>query len=356
MATIQSIFFYLATTAFFFGPSLRLNLFFASVPIFDILLILYTCFSIIGKKPKKTSFLAFAVWSIFRFLTNLFFYKSQPRNIFYLIRLVNFCLLFSYIPKPTPNQLKFLNLVIIANIIFGLIQYFIWPDLTSYSYLGWDPHLNRLTSTFLDPTFTGLIFLLFLLFSYFSNTSIYILLFIYICISLTYSRSTLLSLLLSFLFISIRKKDFLIFFKTLIIVIFTLLILPNTAGEGTKLKRTSTIKAKIENYRQAIHIIVKSPLIGHGYNNLNQARKLNSDNHANFGFDSSLLTITSTTGIIGLFLFLKSFIKLFIHSNTAQKTILISVFTHSLFSNSLLYPWIYFILISYIPTLTKNRK
>lgn len=355
MAIIQSFFFYITTTAFFFGPSLRLNILSVSVPIFDILLILYTLSSIPNHKPKNTKFIFLAVWTIITYLINIPTYDFNFRSLFYLIRLLNFYILLIYIPTLSKNQIKYTNLVIVANIIFSYLQYCLWPDLTNYMYLGWDPHLYRLTSTFLDPTFTGLIFLIFLTYIYFNISNIYILIFIYVSIALTYSRSTLLSLSILSIYLSKIQKNYKLALTTLLIISLTIIILPHTIGEGTNLKRTSTIKAKIQNYKQAINLIIKKPILGYGYNNLSQARSINPSNHASFGFDSSLLTITSTTGLIGLFLFLKCFFGVFSQGNPLQKSLILIIFCHSLFSNSLLYPWVYFLLYSYYST-TKNRK
>ncbi len=355
MAIITKIIFYLTTTVLFFGPSFRLNLFSTSVPVFDILLILYTLTNLLSSKVKHHRFIVFASWAIFTYFLNLSSFQPSFKSLFYLIRLVNFCILFSITPKLTKTQIKYLSLVIIANIVFGIIQYFLWPNLSNYQYLGWDPHLNRLTSTFLDPTFTGLLFLLFLIYSYFTNKSTFILILIYISMALTYSRSSLLSLFSSSLFVSKIKKNNTLSIKTILIILLTNILLPDTVGEGTNLIRTSTIKAKIDNYKQAIALIVKKPIIGYGYGNLEKARAIDPKNHSSQGFDSSLLTITSTSGIIGLLLFTNALAKLFYHSNLAQKTLLISVLVHCQFSNSLLYPWIYFSLIS-LYSATKSRK
>jgi len=163
--------------------------------------------------------------------------------------------------------------------------------------------------------------------------------------------------LISSLYLSLKKyKNLGIFLKTLILITLTLLILPNSRGEGTNLKRTSTVLAKIENYKQALTLIKQKPLIGQGYNNLISIRKSINlyPDHSLSGFDSSLLTITSTSGIIGLILFLSALFKYYPNITIANKTALISIIVHSLFANSLLYSWIIF---SYsILFNSKNRK
>ena len=358
MALIQTIFFYLTSTFFFFGPQFRLTIFSTSIPVFDLFLSLYISSYLISKpKIPNKYIILFIVWNFVSYLLNLKNYAFLYQNFFYLFKLTNICLLLFTPINITRKQKNYFLTILFANILFGFIQYIFWPDLTNYRSFGWDPHLNRLTSTFLDPTFTGLIFLLLLIYYFFTNPKISILSLIYLVISLTYSRSTLLSLLISSLYLSLKKyKNLGIFLKTLILITLTLLILPNSRGEGTNLKRTSTVLAKIENYKQALTLIKQKPLIGQGYNNLISIRKSINlyPDHSLSGFDSSLLTITSTSGIIGLILFLSALFKYYPNITIANKTALISIIVHSLFANSLLYSWIIF---SYsILFNSKNRK
>jgi O-antigen ligase len=121
----------------------------------------------------------------------------------------------------------------------------------------------------------------------------------------------------------------------------TIILLPRQPGEGTKLERTSSIYAKIENYQEGIVLFSKSPLIGHGYNNLSFVRNYNPDSHAASGFDGSLLTILTTTGMVGFSLFILGINSFFHQSSLLKKTMLVSLLVHSIFANSLLYPWIF---------------
>jgi hypothetical protein len=158
--------------------------------------------------------------------------------------------------------------------------------------------------------------------------------------ALTYSRSTLLSFILVFGYISIIKKNIKIFLIALLIVISTILILPRMPGEGTKLERDSSILAKIENYKQGLVIFFKNPIIGIGYNNIPQLNyKNNLSSHSNSGFDGSLLTIAVTTGIIGLAFLLLGLHYEFIHGNLFYQSLLLAILIHSLFANSLFYPY-----------------
>jgi len=240
-------------------------------------------------------------------------------------------------------------LAIFSNIIFGLIQYFFWPNFTYFNSLNWDPHLYRLVSTFFDPTFTALIYL-FLIIVVFLNKKIpfrkTILIISYLAMALTYSRSSYISFFVAFSFIAYQKKNFKIFIFSSLLIFSTIFLLPRFEGEGTKLERTSSMSAKIENYKEGFNLFLKSPIIGHGYDNLSYVRQINDfDSHANSGFDGSLMTILTTVGLVGLILFVLGLKTVFIQGNLTTKTILISVLIHSLFANSLLYPWILFFFI-----------
>jgi hypothetical protein len=106
------------------------------------------------------------------------------------------------------------------------------------------------------------------------------------------------------------------------------------------------LKSSGENYKEGFALFLKAPTAGHGYNNLFYVRSIkNQNSHANSGFDSSLMTILTTTGCIGAFLFILGFKKTFNQGNLTKKTILLSIFFHSLFANSLIYPWVFLLLI-----------
>jgi hypothetical protein len=168
----------------------------------------------------------------------------------------------------------------------------------------------------------------------------------YLAMSLTYSRSTYLSFLIAFIFIAKHFKKFYILLFSFGIMLLTILLLPRLSGEGTKLERTSSITAKIKNYQEALIVFKKSPLIGIGYNNIPFIRDIKIPNsHANSGFDGSLATIFVSTGLIGGILFLLGLKILFKKLSLLQKIMFVVILFHSIFANSLLYPWILISLI-----------
>jgi O-antigen ligase len=159
--------------------------------------------------------------------------------------------------------------------------------------------------------------------------------------ALTYSRSTFLAFLIAFSFIAYVKKNIKIFLIAVVLISATIFLLPRLEGEGTKLERDSSIIAKIHNYQQGIALFSHSPFTGIGYNFLPIIRSdLKQNSHAIGGFDGSLLTILITNGILGFTAFILGLFLLFKQGNLFRKTALIAIFIHSLFANSLLYPWV----------------
>lgn len=354
MALISTIIYLFTVFAFFIGQIFKVSFLGFLIPLIDIAIVLLSLLNIFQHFKDKTLKIKNKYWVYFLTFTwivlffNLFNYQIfSLKPIFYLIRLT--CLLSFFIfPLKKNKNRKIIHLAIIANIIFGFIQYFFWPNFTYFNTFNWDPHLYRLISTFFDPTFTGLIYLLFIVYLFLKKKMPYrwlLLIISYIAMVLTYSRSTYLSFLLAFTFISFKSKKLKIFLISLLLIVSTILILPRQAGEGTKLERTSSIKAKIENYQEGWQTFKKAPLIGHGYNTLSFIRDIKDPkSHSNSGFDGSIMTLLTTTGVIGTLLFLfglKSFYK---DTTLIKKTFIITILFHSLFANSLLYPWILLLL------------
>ena len=348
MALVTKISLYLAIVCFFFGQLFRLKFLNFSFPIFDIAILLLAFSNLFSQKISfkklRSPIIYFAIFSLLTLVINWFRFPFSISSFFYWLRLNSLLSFFLFPLKIDSKTNTFFQLILWTSLIFAFIQYIFWPDFTYFSTFNWDPHLYRLIGTFFDPTFTGLIFLLFLLKTYFNYSSNYLFLFpIYLGLALTYSRSSLLAFLIVFIFISLKTKKLLLFLSTLLLVFLTIILLPRMPGEGTKLERTSSIKAKIINYQEGIKLFITSPIFGIGYNNLPSIRP-NNNSHANSGFDNSLLTIAITTGIIGLFLFSKIFISNLYSSSLYWQSLLLAVFIHSLFANSLLYPWILFFL------------
>jgi hypothetical protein len=355
MALIQTTILAFTFFSFFIGQIFRLNIFDISFPLIDIAIGLLAIFNftqhVKNKDLKLTNkyFFYFLIFSWIFLIINIFKYQIYSiKPLFYLIRLTSLLSLF-ILPLDIKEKFKkYFLIFVFSNIIFGIMQYLIWPDFTYFDVNNWDPHLYRLVSTYFDPTFTALIYLFLIIKLFLEKDFRYkkIVLFVsYIAMALTYSRSTYLSFLVAFMFIAIKLKKLKIFLYTILIVLLTIILLPRQPGEGTKLERTSSIFAKIENYQEGISLFSRAPLVGYGYNNLSFIRNSSRNSHAISGFDGSLLTVLTTTGIIGFIFFILGINTFYNQSNIVKKTMLISLLVHSLFANSMLYPWI---LLSFI--------
>lgn len=273
-------------------------------------------------------------------------------------------------------------LIIIGSTIaiLGLAQYFLWPNLKALEVLQYDPHFYRLVGTFLDPGFTGIILVLTLILIFsrgsclifspvrhplrqladagarreplYVSHPLYLLLviIIYIALALTYSRASWLAFLIGMIILAFYKKSWKIFLLAGSILALTWFFIPQPAGEGGKIERTYTIWSRLTNYQQSLKIAKDHPLFGVGFNNYRYVQRdygfLKGDdwqaNHAGAGADSSFLLVLATTGIFGFLSYLWIWGKALKENKNNILVIasLMALFVHSLFLNSLFYPWV----------------
>jgi len=266
----------------------------------------------------------------------------------YFIRLV-FYLAFIYL---IDIKIKLVTLVVVGGAVatFGWIQYFVFPDLTALKLFGWDDHYFRLAATFLDPAFTGAILLLatFVAFYLFGKTKsmVYLASSIFLAVSLgfTYSRASYIAFLVGLVFLLFRKAKRKLIIVTVIFALVIVFLPRGVGGEGVKLTRTSSISFKLENYAQSFRIISYSPLFGVGYNNVCKAKEvlfINTKEQKNScnGLDNSFLFILATSGVPGIIVFIYTFSH-FRDGEELFTASLAAVFIHSLFTNTLFYPWV----------------
>lgn len=236
---------------------------------------------------------------------------------------------------------------IYLTIFFSFIQYFLYPDLRNLYYLGWDPHQYRVFGSFFDTTISGIIFMI--LFFYFLNERKYkqsiinrlILFLLFILLILTYSRITYLSIICGLIFYFYNRRIiFIIFF-----LFFSIILLPRFPGESTNLARYFTIEARINNYREGIEYWLKRPFLGWGYNRIRFLRSVDNINHAGANFSSSFLTIAVSSGVVGLFAFIKLLYIFFSSNDRLVKTITFAVGFASLLDNVFLVNFVLFLFL-----------
>ena len=357
---LANILLFLLLVVFPFG-----RLFGHSIDIIVGLIMLYTLFFRLEKPPIFKYFDNFLIAAIFSYLFSLFVFKSTLVLVggLYLIRLIAYTYLFvfclNWVEKSSKKKQLILHSLLALSVItavFGWLQYFIYPDARQLAVFGWDDHLYRIIGTFLDPAFTAL-FLVFgatiAVYQYFSSRKkvfLWLTVFLSVTLAFTYSRASYLAFLFMLLSVGILTKKLKTIAIFIILFLIMVLALPRPAGEGVKLERTFSINARLINYREGLTIFKKSPLLGIGFNNLCLAKKefLGKEeftSHSCSGLDSSLLAILVTTGVCGFLIFIKVAWEVLrtLNPKSLFGKILFSsclaLFVHSLFTNSLFYPW-----------------
>lgn len=293
----------------------------------------------------------------------------------YIFRWISYSFLYLWLVKQNKNLIlkvrNFLIFPITIILLFGALQFVFYQNLRNLYYLGWDEHLYRLFSSFLDPNFAAafltisFIFLIYMS-SYFLNSRkflffsfiIFLSLVNFIEIFLTYSRSGLIMLavsLLTYLVISNNKKIILI---AIVLLVISVIISPRSfSTEGTNIFRIASSEARLQSASIAVSIIQKNPLLGVGFNSYRYAQNkygfLNGLNwettHSGAGTDNSFLYVLATTGVIGFAAYIYLIYKILNLGRIYMKnkkisllliSIMLGVLVDSLFVNSLFYVYI----------------
>lgn len=261
---------------------------------------------------------------------------------------------------------KFIDLFTLAGVIFvflGFLQLIFYPNLSSLESYGWDPHINRLVSTTLDPNFAGGLLTIFscIALSQFLYTKkkVYggLALLFFGAILLTFSRSSYIAILSGTLIISAVKSPKIILIPAIIFLISFLLIPTARARILGAFTLDDTSRSRIESWQNAVTIFKDQPVFGVGFNNYRSAQskygffesRAEDGGHSGGGSDSSFLLVLATTGVVGFLSFLAWQASILKSSMVNLKTSYLSLgifstylalLVHSQFVNSLFYPQI----------------
>lgn len=294
-------------------------------------------------KPKL--FLPIVLFSVVGLLS-LFFalFRFAPWQVgqgsLYLLRWIAYASVYMILAQETTLGLFFLRGLFFTGSAFsvlGLLQYILYPNLRNLWYLGWDPHYYRLFSTFLDPNYAGLFIVLTILLGLHINKKLWPVQIINLfALYLTYSRGSYLAFISGSIVWIVMTKQWKWFWGLLLFI--SLIFLPKPGGDTLRLTRTDSTISRIENWREAGKLFMKAPVFGSGFNTL-RFIKGNPNSHAAGGVDNSFLFLFVTTGIVGLASYswllwsMRSPSPLYWAAMTAT-------LVHSMFTNSLFYPWI----------------
>ncbi len=307
----------------------------------DIIVGIAAVYAIIKRLPKPEIFHYFENFLLiadFSWIAGAAIFQKPEvfYGLLYLTRLTAYFYFFVFVlnfSRRKDNREFLLNgllAVSVATAVFGWIQYFAYPDVRALIEYGWDDHLYRMIGTFLDPAFLGLILVFGLIISL-NKKLRFLSLFLLASIAFTYSRASYLAALIPLLY----KKSW----TFLLVFIGLIVFLPRPAGEGVKLERTASVGARFGNYIQTFEIIKKNPLFGVGFNNICLAKDGNFKSHSCSGADSSILFLLATTGIAGFISFLHLVYEIWKNTGVEFRIFGATVLIHSLFSNSLFYPF-----------------
>jgi len=263
-----------------------------------------------------------------------------------------------------------LNTLFFAGILLaisGFILLRILPDFAAagLTEAGWDPHIGRLTSTFLDPNFAGgaFAFLLailggkFLRERKFGKQVILITVagILGIALLLTFSRSALLALGFSGLILGIfgsRK----ILLAMLAVGILGISISPRLQERIKELAKSAdsigsesqqildpTAQLRVDSWQEGWRIWQENPLLGAGFGAYKFQQTFSSeDSHAATGSDASLLNVGATTGFLGFGIFVIFLVNIASAAFRKKEWGFLAAFAgllvHSIFVNSLFFP------------------
>lgn len=333
----------------------------------------------IYKNPLNWPLGLFILIAVFSLLLNWtqFLPSEILQSSAYLLRFIGYALVFYLVLDSVQEERtfqKFYSLAIWLGLLFaflGFLQLVFIPSFEFMTKYGWDPHLNRLLSTFFDPNYAGgflvLVCSLVLGRMLFAENKgekgvlFFAFLFLLLAIVLTYSRSTYLAFIIVALVIGLLRSWRLLLFGFLasILIFFTFPRMQERILGAFSLDITA--KMRIASFKDAWQIIEDHPIFGVGYNTLRLVREdygqiVDPKQHTAGGFDSSLLTIWATTGILGLLAYLWLCFRILKESfwdfwNKKAPPVLrglalgifagfLGLIAHSQFVNSLLYPHI----------------
>lgn len=288
----------------------------------------------------------------------------------YLVRVVGYLALVPLVRRSNLSVnywSSFIYIIGIGFAVIGLVQYGLYPDLRNIEYLGWDPHYYRVVATLLDPNYLGglLVIVWFWgvwMWERFPARKLFLFigqLLLSSALLLTFSRSSYLAWIVGMLMIGVIKKRIWLIGAIGLGLSGLFLILPKPGWGFVQFDRMITVVARIENWVAAVEMFKASPIIGLGFNTLRfrDFPTVDLASKAAAGVDNSFLFVLVTSGFIGLIAFgnlLKNWVKLWLGLMASKKLLTLgqtgmvmiaAISIHSLFINSLFYPWILIFLV-----------
>lgn len=288
--------------------------------------------------------------------------------VFYLVRFAIYVfagiLLYNFLAQNIISR-SFIYFLLAFSAIFlaftGFLQLAFLPDFTVLpSELGWDPHQNRMASTFFDPNFLGAYFVL--LFNFFlalkdRKFTPPLIMLIAVSIFLTFSRSAWLMLALSIAVWGVFKYRFFLVLAA-ILAFSAYFAVPRVQTRISGITDPAdSAHFRLISWRNTWEIAQDHLFLGTGFNTFRFVQKdygffgVEEGGHSGGGSDSSLLLVLATTGVLGFAPFLvfwgslgaSALSNLQNNFSLVLLASLVSLLAESFFINSLFYPQIMFL-------------
>lgn len=358
-----------------------------SLYLFDILIALFDLIGLIYLLIRRSARIPLPMFFLLAFCalgaTSLVFTPLNLDSMEFIISASYLVRFFSYVVVALVTwnlvrlevfQVDKIQRVIIYTGLFlfvaGLFQLIFLPDLEILNpLLGWDPHKNRMASTFFDPNFLGMYFVVCLAVSMsvivkykavianevkqsifgrhlYPLSSIIFLTGIF----LTFSRSSWLATSVLLFFTLLRKKSLLL--VSLAIILLAVFAIPRVQTRISGITDPQDSAGfRLISWQNTWEIARENWIFGVGYNAFRYAQReygfLDDTSlvaRSGAGSDSSLLLVLATTGIFGLLFFATSFIVVLMQAIKTHDIItaglIFALQIDSLFINSLFYPQI----------------
>lgn len=274
----------------------------------------------------------------------------------YIFRWAVYALFYAYVLLDSKRgQIDWRAILYISGVtlaLFGIFQWLWYPDLRNLLYLGWDPHYKRVFSSLFDPNFAGAIFVLTFIAgmwawtTYTSKRAVILPAQLITGVALlgTYSRSSYIAFIVGIIVWCVYRKAYVALFSIVVIFIAALFLLPG-GMEGQNLFRTTSSLARLGSVRSAVRQFSHSPVIGTGF--VNGYTQQSVPKRAG-SIDTSMLFVLASTGVIGMIGYLALSFRILHVAKMGLKmksstplliSSLAALFVHSMFINSLFYPW-----------------
>lgn len=340
------------------------NIYFFDIFLFFTNLVLVFWIGMRGKFKINFPLIIFSIFLFFSLsltLSQVYFYPifEQIKILSYLIRfsqyfifgyllfnLVNCCLL----DKPELRNIFVINFYFLS--ILNLLQLLFLNDLSGIAKFGWNPHIGRLTGTFLDPNFMAFYICLYFVLNHFYLKNKYIEYLSIFSIFATLSRNGIITLFVIYLLLNLKIRKKLIFL--FLIASLFLIINPRIIERFSQFTDANDSSyVRLISWNEGIKVTNFSSYSGVGFNNYKnnlEFYRVSSldglERNSSNSTDSSFLHIFVTLGPVGFVMMLGLFLSFTYNSKFIIKNIviLLSLLFNSQFINSLFFPQIGFLI------------